>query len=275
MRDELLQTIIDRKLKPIQKASDGVISAFERDVRTAIEDLTPDGRIKAIRRLCVSYGNLIPKTVISAMRSAGSEYSRIVEYETKLFQELGYLLPPIDLNVYTLPVIEQMKDVELEYIGGQRKLVNTRVKRELIAGAVAGLSASEAIKNIKIELSKLNSNVLHYASTLVRTSAHLIASGVTARIAEAVNVYWFEYAGPRDSIIREFCDFVMRGQFPNGGMNMTRSNIWHISEIRRLDNGQIPGVLLSRGGYNCRHEWQGVSMLKNERLNEKYNLTSE
>ena len=56
----------------------------------------------------------------------------------------------------------------------------------------------------------------------------------------------FAYVGPVDMKIRPFCR-------AHVGRVYTRA------EIDDMDNGQIPNVFLTGGGYNCRHVWQAVS----------------
>lgn len=54
------------------------------------------------------------------------------------------------------------------------------------------------------------------------------------------------YSGPDDEKTREFCQ-------QHVGQTYTRA------EIDALDNGQIGPVILTGGGYNCRHVWMEVS----------------
>lgn len=72
----------------------------------------------------------------------------------------------------------------------------------------------------------------------------------------------FAYVGPVDVKIRPFCR-------AHVGKVYTRR------EIEAMDNGQLPNVFLTGGGYNCRHVWQAVSkfsalrnMTKGERIPE-------
>lgn len=56
----------------------------------------------------------------------------------------------------------------------------------------------------------------------------------------------YAYVGPVDSIIRPFC-------LEHVGKVYTKA------EIDALDNGQIPNVFLSGGGFQCRHLWSPIS----------------
>ena len=71
----------------------------------------------------------------------------------------------------------------------------------------------------------------------IRTSNEIIAdeAGLDRRL----------YVGPVDSKIRPFC--------------LARvGDIFTVEEIRKMNNGQIPDVLINGGGYNCRHRWIAV-----------------
>jgi hypothetical protein len=61
----------------------------------------------------------------------------------------------------------------------------------------------------------------------------------------------FIYVGPTDSKVRPFC---------RRWVGRVRSR----AQIDELDNGSLPNVFLSGGGYNCRHVWKRVSVLDAE-----------
>ena len=66
----------------------------------------------------------------------------------------------------------------------------------------------------------------------------------------------FQYVGPDDKATREFCAELI-------GQVLTRE------EIEELDNGQLPDVMLTGGGYNCRHQFRRVSALDTELLAQR------
>ncbi len=53
------------------------------------------------------------------------------------------------------------------------------------------------------------------------------------------------YVGPADEVARPFC-------LKYVGQVLTRE------QIDQLDNGQLPNVFITGGGYNCRHSWLAV-----------------
>jgi len=56
----------------------------------------------------------------------------------------------------------------------------------------------------------------------------------------------YVYVGPVDAVVRPFC-------LQHVGRVYTRA------EIDALDNGQLPNVFVTGGGYNCRHLWAPIS----------------
>jgi hypothetical protein len=54
----------------------------------------------------------------------------------------------------------------------------------------------------------------------------------------------YRFSGPVDKIERAFCR-----RLTDAKKAYTRA------QIGRMNNGQIPNVMLSRGGWNCRHQW--------------------
>jgi hypothetical protein len=80
-------------------------------------------------------------------------------------------------------------------------------------------------------------------STYTRQVEQLHASGAAEEL--------FVYVGPADSAMREFCRKHIGKVYPR-------------ESIDEMDNGQLPNVLLTGGGYQCRHTWKRVSVLDDE-----------
>lgn len=59
----------------------------------------------------------------------------------------------------------------------------------------------------------------------------------------------FAYVGPGsgDPVIRRFCKHLMQ--------EAEQGRTWTRAEIDVMDNGQLPNVAVTCGGYECRHEW--------------------
>jgi hypothetical protein len=83
------------------------------------------------------------------------------------------------------------------------------------------------------------------AQTLFDTSTSIAGRQIVAAEAQAPGTV-FLYVGPVDGVVRPFC-------LEQLGMVHSREG------IDELDNGQLPNVFLTGGGYNCRHSWMAVS----------------
>jgi hypothetical protein len=87
--------------------------------------------------------------------------------------------------------------------------------------------------------------------TLSRTFSQGIDRLINFNQADEVGIKYFKYGG-NPTPERDFC----REHF---------GKIYHIDEIEKLNNEQIPDVMVNCGGYNCRHFWL-VSTKKNTNL---------
>jgi hypothetical protein len=54
----------------------------------------------------------------------------------------------------------------------------------------------------------------------------------------------YRYSGPVDKLERPFCRHLT-----------TAAKSYTREQIAQMDNGQIPNVMVSRGGWSCRHQW--------------------
>lgn len=67
--------------------------------------------------------------------------------------------------------------------------------------------------------------------------------------AERAGLTLYKYLGPDDDVTRPFCGALLTRDPP----------IYSIDEIDSMDNGQLGDVLVTGGGYNCRHQWRPIS----------------
>jgi hypothetical protein len=88
------------------------------------------------------------------------------------------------------------------------------------------------------------------AVTLADTATQLFYRTATDRAFQVIEAsepkqdLEYLFSGPDDKLIRPFCQHLVES-----GKGYTRE------QIGKMDNGQIPGVFISGGGYNCRHSW--------------------
>lgn len=129
------------------------------------------------------------------------------------------------------PAIEQLIDEYLEEL------------RPVIGGDAID---DPAIRRI------LEREVLELAMNAVLSNHQIleVAQNAIISVAEPTNPVAYLYLGPDEDVIapggyrlpRPFCDALI--------------DKWlTMEEIAALDNQQIPDAIISRGGYNCRHQW--------------------
>jgi hypothetical protein len=112
--------------------------------------------------------------------------------------------------------------------------------RQVLRAVVADQPHEQAVRDLAGLLDKSDATVRN----LYDTSLSVYTRQVEAVAAQPDDVYL--YAGPVDSRLRPFC-------FDHVGKVYTRE------QIDALDNGQLPDVFLTGGGYNCRHVFTAVS----------------
>jgi hypothetical protein len=145
-------------------------------------------------------------------------------------------LRPIDLQVLTayrnLKIID-FRELQAGILG--------RVSSAVRKAAVSGQNVNELF----IEVDEVLSEWPWRARTLFESSIAEFSQVVTATKAGQKDRV-FLYTGPIDSRIRNFCiDRVGR--------------VFSRAAIDKMDNGQMPNTFLTRGGYNCRHQWRDVT----------------
>lgn len=89
------------------------------------------------------------------------------------------------------------------------------------------------------------------ARTLANTGMAVWYRQATAFALDAVEKKTpleYTYDGPRDKLNRPFCADLKAA--------MAKGKTWTKPEIDAMDNGQLPDVFRSGGGFNCRHQWR-------------------
>jgi hypothetical protein len=107
-----------------------------------------------------------------------------------------------------------------------------------------GLFSQRPINDLLEDLATTLDVELYEARTFYDTTASVFTRQVESLKSDRDDV--FLYVGPLDRKTRPFC-------YERVGKVYTRD------EIDSWDNGQLPNVFLTAGGYNCRHVWQAVS----------------
>ncbi|MBX9601253.1 MAG: hypothetical protein K2X35_09620 [Bryobacteraceae bacterium] len=133
-----------------------------------------------------------------------------------------------------------------EAIRGVVRSVAEAAKRRA-AFSVGGTPIAELTELLAVEYGKTAAQAGGLADTAITTFYRAIQDRGFQRIEEANGAaVRYRYYGPDDVLTRPFCDELLERTARRG---LTRA------EIDRLDNGQLPNVFLTGGGYRCRHTW--------------------
>ncbi len=120
------------------------------------------------------------------------------------------------------------------------------IARDLWRAVMRGVIAGEDHAALVADLADTLDRSIASVRTLYDTSVSIYGRQVEAISSTGEPDEAFAYLGPVDSKLRPFC-------YEHVGKVFTRK------EIDRMDNGQIPNVMLSAGGFNCRHTFVAIS----------------
>jgi hypothetical protein len=147
---------------------------------------------------------------------------------------------PRDLQVFSGQAlsVEDGLNAVMESIASQAK------NRILLS--VGGLPFADLAESLAKYLGKALPEATGLAETATATYYRIIADRgyqLIERDLPSMEIR-YKYLGPYDIFTRPFC-----GHLLEVGKSYTRS------QIDEMDNGQIPNVLISAGGWRCRHQW--------------------
>lgn len=149
-------------------------------------------------------------------------------------------------DVDALVAMKQLRLAELLQVGDDIGVQLWRVVVDGVLGARPVLDLVDDVSDL-LDISARHARTVY--DTAISTYTRKVAQlGATGKPDEA----WF-YVGPVDSKIRPFC-------LQHVG------KVYGRTSIDDMDNGQLPDVFTTGGGYNCRHIWQRVSPLDAELL---------
>jgi len=123
--------------------------------------------------------------------------------------------------------------------------------RVLSARALEGVLGMRPVDALVQDFAQIAGISQRQARTLYDTAVSTYTRQVEQLHATGEASELFVYVGPADSVMREFCRKHIGRVYPR-------------ESIDEMDNGQLPNVLLTGGGYNCRHTWKRVSVLDDE-----------
>lgn len=193
----------------------------------------------------------LPDKIKELLLSSGLD-SAIDDFEETLTVQQEWVAYILKASGYTekIPLDEAFLDAYRE--SKRNDLLTEAVfiaERAAIRGelSVGGL-VDELTDTVGEEIATLPSQLRTAAATAIMMYYRTVAEQNYAAIEKQEELR-FKYAGPPsgDPKIRPFCQGLMSQV--EGGRSWTRP------EIDNMDNGQLPNVFVTCGGYNCRHQF--------------------
>lgn len=131
--------------------------------------------------------------------------------------------------------IQQLDGVAASFVRGVERQINFSVGNASFAEATEMIEKTIDVTTVQ-------------AKTLADTGMSMFFATMNGRKNEQNGITRYYYAGPLDRLTRPFCrELIEHGR------------IFTREQIDAMDNHQLPNVFITRGGYNCRHQWVGVT----------------
>jgi hypothetical protein len=148
-----------------------------------------------------------------------------------------------ELGPETRLLLEAMRTLHFQDLLEEGEMVTNAITRAVTRGMLGGTPVPVLLEEVARTLDTSRARV----ATLYDTMVSIYGRQVEAMQAGDDPQAAFLYAGPVDSKTRPFC-------LSRVGKVYTRV------EIDGMDNGQISNVMLTGGGYNCRHVFTEISV---------------
>ncbi len=228
-----------------------VVTLLTARIRTLMRRLETgqDGRIAATM-LNLQQALRLRSDLLTVLREAGygSLVLRAVDepLDRLAAQILRGMNPIAAFDVDALVALKEIRLAELLQVGED---IAVRLWRTVVDGVVGARPVLDLIEDVADMLDISTRQARTVYDTAVSTYSRQV--GQLGSTGEADELFY--YVGPNDDKTREFCQERI-------GKVFTRA------EIEVMDNGQLPDVMLTGGGYNCRHQFKRVSPLDQELL---------
>jgi hypothetical protein len=240
----------------LARVADAVVGAYATELARVLRDLERELRTLALDAVEGSKTALargvraakLRRQIQQALRAAG--YDRLAETASTvrldaIVAQMERLRGAAKLAAFTssdmtrILALKQLAQIDLL---GQGDQIAHAVWRTF----VQGLFSQRPVNDLLDDLADVLDVEQHEARTLYDTTASVFGRQVEAMKAREGDV--FVFLGPTDQKLRPFCR-------EHVGKVYTRE------QIDAMDNGQLPDVMRSGGGYSCRHAWIAVSKL--------------
>lgn len=148
----------------------------------------------------------------------------------------------LDESALEAYVTHKVRDVTDTFARGAAKSIQSAWVDSTFTGKPLRQALAEATAAAMNDLQDMSAAQVE---THVGTAVSSIDRAITAQLSSEDDDIVYIYIGPKDAIVRKSCQWIV-------GKWATKD------QIAQLDNGQIPNVLITGGGWNCRHSWAPI-----------------
>lgn len=268
---------------------DDAVGELRADLAAMIGRVLPDVQAWLAGRLMVGGADAVPPGPKSAatlrllMRQTltGLKRQKLDKRLEEWSNTFARQMPLFD-DVLALMGLPKMawRDRDLTWLANSKLSAEDQVRGVLESAArevqtralmqVNGLKLSELYRVMNERMGQAPATAASVADTSATIFLRSVHERGYARIEEdAPEPLRFRFIGPHDKLERPFCDALHQGKAIDRQQGKRRlfapastaaDGSYTREEIARMENGQIPNVMLSGGGYRCRHQWIPVSI---------------
>lgn len=242
---EVVSSALDARVQAFQDELSAVWRRLDRQLVALVQDAasgSPTAIIRAAR------AGRLKQEIETAFEDAG--WPQLVDASTGA--QLDAVLKNVEdlrllANIKSFTAADGLKIEALKALAASDVLgEGQQIATALWKATVQGVFSARPVADILADLGDLLDHTVPQIRTLYDTSI-----SVFARQAELLGVPAdperpFVYTGPNDALVRPFC-------------RQHLGKVYTKDAIDALDNGQLPNVFLTCGGYNCRHAFTAVS----------------
>lgn len=225
---------------------------LNRHIRRLILALEVDGRGLVSTRANLARALALRSQLLAALEDAGlpalskaaidAPLDRLAQ--TVLDNQIGRAATLTPFDVEALGAFKELRLAQLLSIQGDAAAT---VLRTVVDGVMGARPLTDLLEDIEDVLDVSAKEARTFYDTAVSAYSRQVDQIHTSGALDEL----FVYVGPMDIVTRPFCRAHV-------------GKVYDREAISEMDNGQLPDVLITGGGYNCRHAWKPVSVLDDE-----------
>jgi hypothetical protein len=249
-QDSLLERFVEELRRLVQTAQTRVIATLQRQlsITAGVIDQTP-GNLRLLRNLNDLYMRELDRAGLDELlRSFVDSFQAQIKYVDQILRFLSdQMQTPLPRIRWTGADRDVLTSLQGNSVSSLETAIETvaaeAMKRTMFN--VGGLKFGDLVATLteKFETSIGVARTIGDTamSTFYRTANDRAFQQIEATQKEPLK---YSYSGPEDKLERPFCR-----RLTDADRSYTRE------QIDRMDNGQLPNVFITGGGYNCRHQW--------------------